>query len=85
MDAPKRRQNERKFGAWIDLPNGGRRYSFDVKGRSGWRARYLKEVGSEELTVRFWQEVFDSEGRLREVHEEYPTDLGHQKITGEEL
>jgi hypothetical protein len=56
----------------------------DVKGRSGSRARYLKEVDSEELTVRFWQEVFDGEGRLREVHEKYPTDLGRQKITGEE-
>ena len=84
MDVHKRRQNEHTFGAWIDLPNGGRRYSLDVKSRSGWRARYLKEVDSEELTVRFWQEVFDGDGHLREVHEKYPTDLGHQKITGEE-
>jgi hypothetical protein len=84
MDPLKRRQNERKFGAWTDLPNGGRRYSLDVKGRSGWRAQYVKEVDAEDLTVRFWQEVFDGDGRLREVHEKYPADLGHQKITSEE-
>lgn len=84
MDARKRQQNERKFGAWRDLPDGGRAYSFEVKGRSGWRARYVKEVDAEESTVRFYQEVFDADGRLREVHEKYPTDLGHQQITGEE-
>lgn len=84
MDARTRQQNERKFGAWRDLPDGGRAYSFEVKGRSGWRARYVKEVDAEESTVRFYQEVFDSDGRLREVHEKYPADLGHQKVTGEE-
>ena len=31
-----------------------------------------------------YQEVFDSEGRLREVHEKYPVDLGHRKLTDEE-
>ena len=40
----KRRQNERKFGKWNELPDGGRRYSFEVQGRYGWSARYLKEV-----------------------------------------
>ena len=84
MDARKRQQNERKFGAWSDLPNGGRAYSFEVKGRSGWRARYVKEVDAEELTVRFYQEVFDGEGRLREIHEKYPVDLGHRQVEGEE-
>jgi len=85
MDARKRQQNERKFGAWTDLPNGGRAYSLEVKGRSGWRAQYVKEVDAEESTVRFYQEVFDADGRLREVHEKYPADLGHRKIAGEEL
>jgi len=37
-----------------------------------------------ESTVRFYQEVFDGDGRLREVHEKFPADLGHRKITGEE-
>jgi hypothetical protein len=84
MDARKREQNERKFGAWRDLPDGGRAYSFEVKGRSGWRARYVKEVDAEGSTVRFYQEVFDGDGRLREVHEKYPTDFGHRQVTGEE-
>jgi hypothetical protein len=44
----------------------------------------VKEVDAEESTVRFYQEVFDSDGRLREVPEKYPTDLGHQQVTGEE-
>jgi hypothetical protein len=36
---------------------GDRQYSYDVKGGSGWRARYVKEVGAEELTVRVYQEI----------------------------
>jgi hypothetical protein len=84
MDARKRQRNERKFGAWRDLPGGGRAYSFEVKGRGGWRARYVKEVDAEELTVRFYQEVFDGDGRLREIHEKYPVDLGHRHVEGEE-
>ena len=44
MDAGKRRQNERKFVIWTDLPNGGRRYVLEVKGRPGRYARYTKEV-----------------------------------------
>jgi len=84
MDARKRQQNERKFGTWLDLPNGGRRYSYDVTGRSGWRARYVKEVDAEESTVRFYQELYDGEGTLREVHHKYPVDLGHQQIGSRE-
>ena len=81
MDIAKRRQNERKFGTWR---GGGRLYSYEIKGRSGWLARYVKEVDAEEATVRFYQEVFDGDGRLREIHEKYPADLGHQQVTGEE-
>ncbi|MEX2662179.1 MAG: hypothetical protein WD227_09620 [Vicinamibacterales bacterium] len=84
MDARKREQNERKFGTWADVSGGGRRYSYDVKGRSGWWARYIKEVDHEESTMRFFQEVYDGAGRLREVHPKYPVDLGHQQVTGEE-
>ena len=75
-----RRQNEKKFGLWEDLPGGGRRYHLDVIGRLGWRARYLKEVDAAETTVRFWQEIFDDAGRLVEVHEKFPVDKGHQKV-----
>lgn len=84
MDARKRAQNERKFATWDELPDGSRRYSFEVQGRAGWRARYVKEVDAEESTVMFYQEVYDSDGRLREVHHKYPVDLGHQQVTGEE-
>lgn len=84
MDARKRQQNERKFGTWHDLPNGGRVYSYEVKGRFGWRALYVKEVDAEEATVKFYQQVYDGDGKLREVHQKFPVDLGHQQITGDE-
>ena len=84
MSVAKRRQNERKFGTWRDLPDGGRLYAYDVKGRSGWLARYVKQVDADEATVRFYQEVFDGDGRLRDVHEKFPVDLGHRKMIDEE-
>ena len=55
MDIAKRRQNERKFGTWRELPDGGRLHSYEVKGRSGWLAKYVKEVDKEESTVRFYR------------------------------
>jgi hypothetical protein len=84
MNSPNRAQNERKFGTWDELPDGGRLYSFEVKGRSGWRARYVKEVDVNEATIRFYQQVYDGNGRLREIHHKYPVDLGHQPVTGNE-
>lgn len=74
-----RAQNEKKFGDWDELARGGRRYRLDVLGRQGWRARYLKVVDGQENTVRFWQEIYDGQGRLVEIHEKYPVDNGHQK------
>jgi hypothetical protein len=74
-----RNQNEKKFPRWEDLPGGGRLYWLDVRGRQGWRARYLKEVDADELTVRFWQEIFDEHDTLVERHEKYPVDKGHEK------
>jgi hypothetical protein len=73
-------QNEKKFGRWQELPGGGRRYWIDVSGRLGWRARYWKEVDAAEATLRFWQEIYDDQGRLVETHEKYPVDKGHQKV-----
>ena len=84
MNPHKRSQNERKFGRWDDLPDGGRRYWLEVRGRSGWLARYVKEVDFNEATMRFYQEVFDGDGRLREIHHKYPVDLGHQRADGDE-
>lgn len=75
-----RTQNEAKFGNWEELPGGGRRYRLDVSGRRGWLARYLKEVDAGETTLRFWQEIYDDQRNLVEVHEKYPVDRGHQKV-----
>jgi hypothetical protein len=75
-----REQNERKFPNWEPLSNGGRKYWFDVKGRQGWVARYVKEVDSEEMTIRFAQEIYDGTGCLVEVHERFPVDLGHKEV-----
>ena len=74
-----RTQNEKKFGRWEDRPDGGRRYWIDVRGRQGWRARYLKEVDANETTLRFWQEIYDEQGELSQTHEKYPLDQGHRK------
>jgi hypothetical protein len=74
-----RAQNEKKFGHWEELPDGGRRYWLDVYGRLGWRARYLKEVDASETTLRFWQEIYGEQGKLAEIHEKYPVDKGHLK------
>jgi len=84
MDERKRRENERKFGAWKDLPDGGRRYFYEVSGRFGWTARYVKEVDLAEQTVRFYQEIHDGRGQLMEVHEKYPVDEGHRPVGGGE-
>jgi len=75
-----RAQNERKFGQWEELADGGRRYRLEIIGRLGWRARYLKEVDRQETTLRFWQEIYDDTGRLVERHEKLPVDKGHQKV-----
>ena len=74
-----RNQNERKFGYWQNLPKGGRRYWLEVPGRHGWKARYIKEVDINENTIRFFQEVYDDEGKLVEIHEKFPVDKGHKK------
>jgi hypothetical protein len=79
-DLSTRPQNERKFGSWEELPNGGRRYWFEVAGRRGWKARYVKEVDADENTVRFWQEIYNDQDKLVEIHEKYPVDKGHQQV-----
>jgi hypothetical protein len=59
-----RSQNEKKFGLWDELTGGGLRYRLDVAGRAGWLARYFKEVDAKEMTMRFWQEIYDDTGKL---------------------
>jgi hypothetical protein len=82
MAAPeaKRRRNERVFENWEELPDGGRRYWYEVTGRLGWKARYVKEVDADENTLRFWQEIYNERGELVEIHEKYPVDTGHRKV-----
>ncbi len=83
MDETKRRQNEKKFGAWEELPRRGRRYWYEVLSQSGWKAKYVKDVDHDEMTTRFYQEIYDDAGNLVEIHEKYPVDRGHQKIRKE--
>ncbi len=54
-----------------------------MKSRSGWKARYVKEVDGDERTEKFYQEIYDEEGKLVEIHEKYPVNKGHQKIKRE--
>jgi len=75
-----RGQNEIKFGNWEELAGGGRRYWYEVVGRHGWKARYVKEVDADEMTLRFCQELYDEHGKLREIHEKHPEDKGHVKV-----
>jgi len=77
-----REQNEKKFENWSDLKTGGRRYWLEVKGRDGWKAKYIKEVDSAEETTHFYQEIYDKSGKLVEIHEKYPVDRGHRKVRG---
>ena len=76
----KQQRNERKFKNWTDLQDGGRQYWYDVSGRQGWKARYVKEVNESEETMRFYQEIYDQKGQLVEVHQKYPEDTGHQRV-----
>jgi len=75
-----RRQNEKKFGSWNELPGGKRIYFRKIPGRTGGSAHYCKEVDAAENTVRFWQEIYDRAGKLVACHEKFPLDTGHQEV-----
>jgi hypothetical protein len=80
LDFNKRQENERKFSNWEELQDSSRLYWFEIEGRMGWKAKYLKRVDSKEVTLKFWQEIYDELGVFVEVHEKYPIDRGHKKI-----
>ena len=80
MDLKKRVDNERKFGKWIESDNGDRIYKMKLKGKFGWYAIYEKIVDKDENTLKFTQFIYDEQGVLREMHEKFPIDKGHQKI-----
>lgn len=78
----RRRLNERKFLQWVDLPNKGRKYWYEVEGKGGFMARYVKEVDERENTLRFYQEIYDEKRVLIEIHEKYPINKGHRELGG---
>lgn len=80
MSKVKRDVNERKFSNWEDRENG-RLYWFEIEGKYGWKAKYLKLVDENDSTLKFWQEIYDNLGKLVEIHEKYPVDKGHVKLS----
>ena len=40
----------------------------------------MKDVDAQEVTLRFWQEIYDEQSNLVEVHEKVPVDTGHRKV-----
>jgi hypothetical protein len=42
MDEKKRKANEAEFDVWSDNDQGGRIYYFEIDGKFGWKAKYLK-------------------------------------------
>ncbi|MCR4292387.1 MAG: hypothetical protein NUV76_05870 [Candidatus Kuenenia sp.] len=76
----KRLLNERKFLNWEKLSDGGIKYWLEIKGRHGWKARYVKEVDDREETKKFYQEIYGNNGKLIEIHEKYPVDKGHKRM-----
>ncbi|KFD40944.1 hypothetical protein HX99_06580 [Peptococcaceae bacterium SCADC1_2_3] len=76
----KRTENEKKFRSWNELLDGGRRYFYEVRGKHGWRAQYVKEVDRSKQTIKFYQEIYDQKGNLVEIHEKFPEDNGHRKV-----
>ncbi len=80
MKEQRRLKNERKYKNWEELPTGGRRYWYDIVGRLGWISRYVKVVDDNENTTSFYQEIYDGNSKLIELHHKYPEDKGHQKV-----
>ncbi len=80
MDIKKRIENEKKFSNWLEQSDSSRIYWFEIEGRLGWKAKYLKKVDRNEKTISFWQEIYNEKGILVEIHEKFPIDKGHKKI-----
>ena len=75
-----RRQNEKDFDHWEDLPDGGRRYWFDRKGAIWGVQRIIKVVDQTEKTLLLLQEIYNDDGELAERHQKFPVDTGHEII-----
>lgn len=83
MKDAKKKLNEKKFLQWEELSDGRRRYWYEVGGKFGYKSRYIKEVNSNEETLKFYQEIYDENGVLVEIHEKYPINKGHKKLGGD--
>jgi hypothetical protein len=79
-----RKQNEQRYDHWENLPDGGRRYWYDVPGQVRGSARYIKIVDGNEVTVFFAQYIYDDEGNLTEIHQKYPVDTDHQQVVNKD-
>lgn len=73
-----REQNEKEYRHWIDLPDGGRRYWRERKGKVIGLQRMVKIVDPQENTLLVVQEIYDETGMLIERHQKYPDDTGHE-------
>jgi hypothetical protein len=80
----KRRQNEKEYPNWEDLPDGGRRYWRDRKGHVSGLQRIIKVVDANESTLQVIQQIYDDNGELAEHHQKYPEDTGHQVVRQED-
>lgn len=74
----KRKQNEREFPNWEELPDGGRRYWRDRCGHISGFQRIIKIVDASENTLQVVQEIYNDAGELVEYHQKFPEDTGHQ-------
>ena len=80
MNVKKRLENEKKFENWQEDEFENRIYFYEVKGKYGWKARYVKEVDNEENTIKFYQEIYNEFNILVEIHDKFPIDNGHRRI-----
>jgi hypothetical protein len=79
-----RKQNEKRFINWQDLPDGGRRYWFDRVGAESGFQRMIKVVDKDEQTIQLLQEIYNEHGKLIERHQKYPQDTGHEILSDED-
>ncbi len=59
MPSKKRQKNQSKFENWKETEDNGRVYWFEIPGRHGWKARYVKVVDKNEKTIKFYQEIYN--------------------------
>lgn len=55
-----RQTNENRFKECEELEEGGRHCVRRVTGRNGWYVLYVKVTASANMTIAFWQEIYDS-------------------------